>query len=221
MRLLLVEDDEMLGKAVRAGLKQDGYTVDWLTDGESALQALESDDFDIIVLDLGLPGMSGIEVLQRIRQKKNAIPVMILTAYDTVSDRISGLDAGADDYLIKPFDLDELLARLRAITRRSSGRTQSHIEVGQIRLDTAAHQVMVGGEEVSISNKEYQLLGYLMNNSGKVIPRDRLESILYGWEGGVESNSLEVYIHNLRKKLGAEYITTVRGVGYRLENIES
>ena len=221
MRLLLVEDDEMLGKAVKAGLKQDGYTVDWLTDGESALQALESDDFDVIVLDLGLPGLSGIEVLQRIRQKKNAIPVMILTAYDTVSDRISGLDAGADDYLIKPFDLDELLARLRAITRRSSGRTQSHIEVGQIRLDTAAHQVMVGGKEISISNKEYQLLGYLMNHSGKVIPRDRLESILYGWEGGVESNSLEVYIHNLRKKLGAEYITTVRGVGYRLENIES
>jgi len=221
MRLLLVEDDEMLGKAVKAGLKQDGYTVDWLTDGESALQALESDDFDVIVLDIGLPGLSGIEVLQRIRQKKNAIPVMILTAYDTVSDRISGLDAGADDYLIKPFDLDELLARLRAITRRSSGHTQSHIEVGQIRLDTAAHRVMVDGKEISISNKEYQLLGYLMNHSGKVIPRDRLESILYGWEGGVESNSLEVYIHNLRKKLGAEYITTVRGVGYRLENIES
>lgn len=221
MRLLLVEDDEMLGKAIKAGLKQGGYTVEWLIDGESALQAVESDEFDVIVLDLGLPRLSGIEVLQRIRNKKNAIPVMILTAYDTVSDRISGLDAGADDYLIKPFDLDELLARLRAITRRSGGRSQSHVEIGQIKLDTAAHQVMVDGKEVSISNKEYQLLGYLMKNAGKVIPRDRLESILYGWEGGVESNSLEVYIHNLRKKLGAEYITTVRGVGYRLENMEN
>jgi len=221
MRLLLVEDDEMLGKAVKAGLKQGGYTVDWLTDGESALQALESDEFDVIVLDLGLPRMSGIEVLQRIRQKNNAVPVMILTAYDTVSDRISGLDAGADDYLIKPFDLDELLARLRAITRRSGGRSQSRIEVGQIILDTAAHRIMVDGKDISISNKEYQLLGYLMSNVGKVIPRDRLESILYGWEGGVESNSLEVYIHNLRKKLGAKYITTVRGVGYRFENIEN
>lgn len=220
MRLLLVEDDEMLGKAVSAGLKQDGYTVEWLIDGETALQALGTDEFDAVVLDIGLPGLSGIEVLQRIRQQKDGISVMILTAYDTVSDRITGLDAGADDYLIKPFDLDELLARLRAITRRKSGRSQNRIEVGKISLDTTAHQLMVGGNAIAISNKEYQLLEYLMNNAGRVIPRDRLESILYGWEGGVESNSLEVYIHNLRKKVGAELITTVRGVGYRLESVE-
>lgn len=221
MRLLLVEDDEMLGKAVSAGLKQEGYTVEWLIDGETALQALNTDEFDAVVLDIGLPGLSGIEVLQRIRQQKDAISVMILTAYDTVSDRITGLDAGADDYLIKPFDLDELLARLRAITRRKSGRSQNRIEVGKISLDTTAHQLMVGGNAIAISNKEYQLLAYLMNNAGRVIPRDRLESILYGWEGGVESNSLEVYIHNLRKKVGAEFITTVRGVGYRLESVEN
>ncbi len=217
MRLLLIEDDEMLGKAVRAGLKQDGYTVDWLTDGEAGLQALASDDFDVVVLDIGLPGMSGIEVLQRLRKQKKTLPVMILTAYDAVSDRITGLDAGADDYLIKPFDLDELLARLRAITRRREGRAQSRIEFGGILLDTAAHRLVIHGEEVSLSNKEYQLLEYLLTHAGKVIPRDRLESILYGWEGGVESNSLEVYIHNLRKKVGPGTIKTIRGVGYRLE----
>ncbi|MDZ7803272.1 response regulator transcription factor [Thiohalophilus sp.] len=217
MRLLLIEDDEMLGKAVRAGLKQDGYTVDWLTDGEAGLQALGSDDFDVVVLDIGLPGMSGIEVLQRLRKQKKTLPVMILTAYDAVSDRITGLDAGADDYLIKPFDLDELLARLRAITRRREGRAQSRIELGSIQLDTAAHRLVIHGEEVSLSNKEYQLLEYLLTHAGNVIPRDRLESILYGWEGGVESNSLEVYIHNLRKKVGPGTIKTIRGVGYRLE----
>lgn len=217
MRLLLIEDDEMLGKAVSAGLKQDGYTVDWLTDGEAGLEALQSDDFDVVVLDIGLPGMSGIEVLQRLRKQKMTLPVMILTAYDAVSDRITGLDAGADDYLIKPFDLDELLARLRAITRRNEGRAQSGIELGGIMLDTAAHRLVIHGEETPISNKEYQLLEYLLRHTGKVIPRDRLESILYGWEGGVESNSLEVYIHNLRKKVGANTIKTVRGVGYRLE----
>lgn len=220
MRLLLIEDDEMLGKAVRAGLKQDGYTVDWLTDGEAGLEALQSDDFDVVVLDIGLPGMSGFEVLQRLRKQKMTLPVMILTAYDAVSDRITGLDAGADDYLIKPFDLDELLARLRAITRRNEGRAQSRIELGGIMLDTAAHRLVIHGEETPISNKEYQLLEYLLRHTGKVIPRDRLESILYGWEGGVESNSLEVYIHNLRKKLGANTIKTVRGVGYRLEQPE-
>jgi len=221
MRLLLVEDDELLGKAVRAGLKQGGYTVDWLADGEAALKALDCNEFDVIVLDIGLPGMSGIEVLQCIREQQNAIPVMILTAYDAVSDRIYGLDAGADDYLIKPFDLDEMLARLRAITRRKGGRAQTRIEIDNICLDTAGHRLSVDGEDVPVSNKEYQLLEYLMNNVGRVIPRSRLESILYGWEGSVESNSLEVYIHNLRKKLGPGYITTVRGVGYRLEKPEN
>ncbi len=218
MRLLLVEDDELLGKAVKAGLKQGGYTVDWLTDGESALQALHSDEFDVMVLDIGLPRLSGLEVLQRIRKEQNVTPVLILTAYDTVSDRVVGLDTGADDYLIKPFDLDEMLARLRAIIRRQGGRVESVIEIGDVSLDTAAHRLSLAGKEIPISNKEYQLLEYLMNQAGKVVQRSRLEAILYGWEGSIESNSLEVYIHNLRKKLGTDYIKTVRGVGYMFEH---
>ena len=220
MRLLLVEDDELLGKAVKAGLKQGGYTVDWLSDGESALQALATDEFDVMVLDIGLPGLSGLDVLQRLRKEQNDIPVMILTAYDAVSDRVSGLDAGADDYLIKPFDLDEMLARLRAITRRKGGRIESEMTIGNVSLDTAAHRLSVDGKDVSISNKEYQLLEYLMNQAGKVVQRSRLETILYGWDGNIESNSLEVYIHNLRKKLGTDCIKTVRGVGYRFERQE-
>jgi len=217
MRLLLVEDDELLGKAVKAGLKQGGFTVDWLTDGESALHALHTDEFDVMVLDIGLPGLSGLDVLQTIRKEHNDIPVLILTAYDTVSDRVAGLDTGADDYLIKPFDLDEMLARLRAITRRREGRVESEISIGNVSLDTAAHRLMVSGKEILISNKEYQLLEYLMNQAGKVVQRSRLDAILYGWEGTIESNSLEVYIHNLRKKLGSDCIKTVRGVGYMFE----
>lgn len=220
MRLLLVEDDELLGKALKAGLRQGGYTVDWVVDGESALAALDSDLFDVMVLDIGLPGLSGIEVLQRIRKQQNNIPIMILTAYDTVSDRVRGLDQGADDYLIKPFDLDEMLARLRAITRRKEGRAESEINIGKLKLDTATHRLSVAGTDVPITNKEFQLLEYLMSNVNKVVQRGRLEAILYGWEGTVESNSLEVYIHNLRKKIGQEYISTVRGVGYRMESPE-
>lgn len=218
MRLLLVEDDELLGKAVKAGLRQGGYTVDWVIDGESAMSALANDPFDVVVLDIGLPGMSGIEVLQRIRKQQNDIPIMILTAYDAVSDRVVGLDQGADDYMTKPFDLDEMLARLRAITRRKAGRTESQIQVGELGLDTATHRLTVSGKDVALTNKEFQLLEYLMSNVDKVVQRDRLEAILYGWEGTVESNSLEVYIHNLRKKIGAKYITTIRGAGYRMES---
>lgn len=219
MRLLLVEDDQMLGQALKTGLIQGGYTVDWLTDGESAIKALHSDVFDLMVLDIGLPGMSGVEVLKTIRKEQDQIPVMILTAYDALEDRVVGLDAGADDYLVKPFDLDELLARLRAITRRKGGYLASEIQIGNITLDTAAHTLFVEGNEISISNKEYQLLEYLMTRPGQVIQRSHLESILYGWEGKVESNSLEVYVHNLRKKVGADNITTVRGVGYRFEKV--
>lgn len=217
MRLLLVEDDELLGHAVSAGLKQGGFTVDWLVDGESALRALQSDEFDVMVLDIGLPRLSGLELLQRIRKDKNEIPVLIMTAYDTISDRVVGLDAGADDYMIKPFDLDELLARLRAITRRRGGQINSEISMGDITLDTAAHSLKVSGVKVVITNKEYQLLEYLMNHVGRAVQRSRLEAILYGWEGNVESNSLEVYIHNLRKKLGADKIKTIRSVGYMFE----
>jgi two-component system response regulator QseB len=218
MRLLLVEDDEMLGKAVKAGLRQGGYTVDWVSDGESAMSALANDSFDVVVLDIGLPDMSGINVLQKIRKQQNDVPVMILTAYDTVSDRVAGLDQGADDYMTKPFDLDEMLARLRAITRRKSGRSESQIQIGELCLDTATHRLTVSGKEEALTNKEFQLLEYLMSNVDKVVQRDRLEAILYGWEGTVESNSLEVYIHNLRKKIGAKYITTIRGAGYRMES---
>lgn len=215
MRLLLVEDDQMLGQALKTGLTQSGYTVDWLANGESAVKALRTDVFDLMVLDIGLPGMSGVEVLHGIRREQNQMPVMVLTAYDAIEDRVIGLDAGADDYLVKPFDLDELLARLRAITRRKGGHLSSEIRVGQIILDTAAHTLVINGKEMPVSNKEYQLLEYLMTRPGQVIQRSHLESILYGWDGKIESNSLEVYIHNLRKKIGAENIATVRGVGYR------
>lgn len=218
MRLLLVEDDELLGKAVKAGLRQGGYTVDWVINGETAINALANDPFDVVVLDIGLPDMSGIKVLQKIRKQQNDIPVMILTAYDAVSDRVAGLDQGADDYMTKPFDLDEMLARLRAITRRKSGRSESQIQISELCLDTATHRLTVSGEEKALTNKEFQLLEYLMSNVDKVVQRDRLEAILYGWEGTVESNSLEVYIHNLRKKIGAKYITTIRGAGYRMES---
>jgi two-component system response regulator QseB len=217
MRLLLVEDDKMLGDALRAGLKQAGYTVDWLQDGVSAEQALTTEQFDLVVLDLGLPGQSGLEVLKHLRRRGNTVPVLILTARDSIEDRVRGLDAGADDYLVKPFDLDELTARLRALQRRHSGRPETVITHGKLRLDPAARKVQLDGRDVNIVGREFALLQILLENRGRVIPRARLEEKLYGWEGEIESNSLEVFIHHLRKKLGRDLIRTVRGVGYIIE----
>lgn len=219
MRLLLVEDDRAVGQGIRVALGSEGYTLDWLQDGASALHALRSERFDLLLLDLGLPRLDGIDLLRQIRAEQQSLPVMILTARDGTPDRIAGLDAGADDYLVKPFDVDELKARIRALLRRSQGRAQPLLQHGQISLDPATQQVSFNGVEIAMTPMEYQLLHQLMIRPGKVVTRERLSSTLYGWQDKVESNTLEVLIHNLRKKLSAELIRTVRGVGYRIETL--
>ncbi len=217
MRVLLVEDDKALGEGLRLGLRQEGYTVDWLQDGVSAVHALLSEEFDLLVLDLGLPRLDGIQVLRQLRASGSALPVLILTARDATEDRIAGLDAGADDYLVKPFDLDELKARLRALLRRSAGRAQVLIEHAGICLDPASQQVSYLGKPVPMTPKEYLLLHELLSQPGKVLTRERLAQSLYGWDEEAESNTLEVHIHHLRKKLFSSLIRTVRGVGYLVE----
>ncbi|MCY1278717.1 Transcriptional regulatory protein QseB [compost metagenome] len=217
MRLLLVEDDIALGEGVRAGLRQEGYTIDWLQDGASALHALREETFDLLLLDLGLPRLDGLGVLQRLRAGGSTVPVLVLTARDATSDRIAGLDAGADDYLVKPFDLDELKARLRALLRRSAGRARMLIEHGGVSLDPATQQVLYQGQNVTLTPKEYLLLHELLAQPGKVFTRERLTQLLYGWDEEAESNTLEVHIHHLRKKLYGELIRTVRGIGYLVE----
>ena len=216
MRLLLVEDDAMIGEAIRTGLKREGFAVDWVRDGEAAETALRSEPFDVLLLDLGLPRKSGLAVLTGLRARGDALPVIILTARDAVSDRVQGLDAGADDYLVKPFDLDELAARIRALLRRKSGRTAPAIEHLGVILDPAAHTVRREGHAVPLSPKEFALLQLLMERPGTILSRARIEERLYGWGQEVESNAIEVHIHGLRRKLGAEYILNVRGVGYRV-----
>lgn len=217
MRLLLVEDDPLLGDGVRTGLSQEDYTVDWFRDARSAEAVLKSEHYDLMVLDLGLPDKSGLEVLKQLRIQGNDLPVLILTARDSVSDRVAGLDSGADDYMIKPFDLDELSARLRALQRRHSGRAQCEIRHGEIVLNPSAHSVTLAGMPIDISPREYALLHLLLENEGRVMSRSRLEDGLYSWDGEVESNAIEVYIHHLRKKLGSTLIRTIRGVGYIID----
>ncbi|KTD19494.1 response regulator [Legionella israelensis] len=220
MRLLLVEDDELLGDAVKTGLTQFGYVVDWLKDGEAARAALKTETFELIILDLGLPKLSGLNLLQHIRQEGNSTPVIILTARESVEDRVKGLDSGADDYLIKPFDLNELSARIRALVRRSQGRADALIHYRNITLDPAAHSVMVDNELVNVPRREFALLQKLLENSGQVLSREQLMQSIYGWDEDVDSNALEVHIHNLRKKLNANFIRTIRGVGYMIEKSE-
>jgi len=217
MRLLVVEDDELLGDGLRAGLSNQGYTVDWLKDGRSASSAIKTENFDVIVLDLGLPKLSGLEVLKEMRAEGNTTPVLILTARETIEDRVKGLDTGADDYLTKPFDLDELTARVRALQRRFAARAAPSIEYKDIVLEPAAHRVTLEDKEVVMSRREFALLEKLLENPGQVLGRELLTQTLYGWEEDVESNALEVHIHNLRKKFGAELIRTIRGVGYLVE----
>ena len=214
MRVLLVEDDELLGDGVAAGLKQYGYTIDWLKDGLAAEQALKTEEFDAIILDIGLPKRTGLELLESLRNQGNATPVLILTARETVEDRIKGLDSGADDYLVKPFDLDELCARLRALQRRLSSRAAPLLTHGDIELDPASHTVALAGEDISLSRREFALLQKLLENTGRVLAREHLTQTLYGWDEDVDSNALEVHIHNLRKKFGTDFIKTIRGVGY-------
>ncbi len=217
MRLLLVEDDQLLGDGLRAGLAQQGYTVDWLSDGESAEAALKSEHYELVVLDINLPRRSGLEVLASLRKRGDGVPVLLLTARDTVEDRIRGLDSGADDYLVKPFDLDELNARLRALARRHSGRASAEIRHGELVVDPAGHSVTLAGKSVTLSPREFAVLQMLLENSGKVLSRARLEEGLYSWDSEVESNAVEVYIHHLRKKLGSELIRTIRGIGYIID----
>lgn len=217
MRILLVEDDVLLGEGLITGLSQDGYAVDWITDGVDADLALETERFDLVVLDWNLPGLSGLEVLRRLRARGKDTPVLLLTARDTVTDRVTGLDSGADDYLTKPFDLDELAARLRSLLRRHSGRASPLLQVGELALDPAAHHVTWKGNVVVLSPREFALLRMLMENVGRVVSKSRLEESLYGWNSDVESNTVEVFIHHLRKKFGNEVIRTVRGVGYMMD----
>ncbi|HUX91312.1 MAG TPA: response regulator transcription factor [Gallionellaceae bacterium] len=222
MRVLVVEDDALLGDAIQAGLKQAGYAVDWMKDGVAAEQALATEPYAAVVLDLGLPRLSGLEVLRRMRSRhqlnniksNQSTPVLILTAMDTVDDRIRGLDAGADDYLAKPFDMGELAARLRALVRRASGNAEPMLQVTGVRLDPAAHRVLYRDKQIELSSREFALLHALMLNAGKVLSRTRLEEQLYAWGEEIESNAVEVHIHHLRRKLYPELITTVRGVGY-------
>lgn len=218
MRLLLVEDDVALGEGIHQALSREGYTVDWVKDGASALHAVLSEVFDLAILDLGLPRLDGLAVLRRLRESGSALPVLILTARDATEDRIAGLDAGADDYLIKPFDLSELKARLRALLRRSAGRARVTIEHAGIRLEPATQQVSYKNEPVALTPKEYQLLYELLSPPGRVMTRERLMQLLYGWNEEAESNTLEVHIHHLRKKFSSELIRTVRGVGYLVED---
>ena len=217
MRVLVVEDDALLGDAIQAGLKQSGYAVDWMKDGVSAEQALATEPYAAVVLDLGLPRLSGLEVLRRLRSRNVPTPVLILTAMDTVDDRIKGLDAGADDYLVKPFDMGELAARLRALIRRASGRTEPWLQVAGVRLDPAAHCVLYRDKQVELSAREFALLHALMLNAGKVLSRAQLEEQLYAWGDEIESNAVEVHIHHLRRKLFPELIETIRGVGYLMQ----
>jgi two-component system OmpR family response regulator/two-component system response regulator QseB len=214
MRILLVEDDKLLGDGVQAGLAQAGCGVDWVKDGIAADLALKTGEYAAVVLDLGLPRLTGLELLQRLRAAGNKVPVLILTARDTVADRIKGLDCGADDYLIKPFDLHELAARVRALVRRSRGEPAPLLRVGDLELDPVARCVTFRGQSVELSVREFALLHELMLAAGRVLSREQLGERLYAWGEEIESNAIEVHVHHLRRKLAPELIRTVRGVGY-------
>jgi two-component system response regulator QseB len=214
MRVLVVEDDRMIAKGLHTALKQDGYAVDGVSDGASAAAALRSSRFDLVLLDLGLPERDGLEVLRELRSRGDATPVIIVTARDDVQNRIEGLDAGADDYIIKPFDLDEVAARMRSVLRRAAGRGDPCIRHRGITLDPVSHLVERDGEPVVLSGHEFSVLEALMQRPGAVLSRAQLEDRLYGWSEGIESNAVEVYVHGLRRKLGNDAIRTLRGVGY-------
>jgi two-component system OmpR family response regulator len=214
MRLLLVEDDTMIGEAVLDQLRAEHYAVDWVRDGELADTALQSQAYDLVLLDLGLPRRDGLEVLKALRARKQRLPVLIATARDSVQQRVQGLDAGADDYILKPFDLDELLARIRALLRRASGRAEPVYEYKGVSICPATREVSVQGAPVVLSAREWAVLEPLLARPGLVLSRAQLEEKLYGWKDDISSNAVEVYIHGVRKKLGAELIQNVRGVGY-------
>lgn len=214
MRVLLVEDDGMIGESLRTALRQSGFAVDWVRDGEAADATLASERFDVVLLDLGLPRRDGLDLLRAVRGRGDRTPVIVLSARDALASRVGGLDAGADDYLLKPFELDELLARMRAVRRRHDGRADSAVQVGDVVLDAATKQVSRAGVLVPLSGREWALLEALMARPGAILSRAQLEDRLYGWGEQIDSNAISVFIHQLRRKLGDDFIQTVRGVGY-------
>ena len=216
MQLLLVEDDKPLAASLRQALQKSGYAVNHVEKGESALTAIRTERPDIVVLDIGLPDIDGISVLKQLRKTDTQLPVLLLTARDSVEDKVAGLDSGADDYLAKPFEMSELLARLRVLERRLGSANTTEISVGGVTLNTATNTVLLKANELDLSRREFMLLRSLMENVGRVQTRNTLETRLYSWGEEVASNALEVHIHNLRKKIGADFIKTVRGVGYRV-----
>jgi two-component system OmpR family response regulator/two-component system response regulator QseB len=216
MRILLVEDDPLLGDGLRAGLRQLGFQVDWVRDGVAAERELSAEPYAAAVLDLGLPRKDGLDVLAALRRAHIAVPVLVLTARDAVADRIRGLDSGADDYVVKPVDLHELAARLRALVRRAHGQPREALKFGDLQLDPASRTVRRGGAPVPLSTREFDLLHVLLLNAGRVLSREQLEQRLYSWGSEVDSNAIEVHVHHLRRKLGAALIRTIRGVGYLL-----
>ena len=216
MRILLVEDDPLLGDGIRAGLRQQGFQVDWVQDGEAAQRELRAQPYAATVLDLGLPRMDGIDVLRSVRRVGVDFPILVLTARDAVPDRVRGLDMGADDYVVKPVDLQELGARLRALVRRAHGRPRERLEAHDVVLDPASRMVYLAGVPVTLSSREFDLLHVLMLNAGRVLSREQIEQHLYSWGQEVESNAVEVHVHRLRSKLGSDMIRTVRGIGYVL-----
>lgn len=217
MRLLLVEDDDLIGCGIEAGLRQAGFTVDWARDGHKADLALTTTAYALVILDLGLPRVSGEEILRRLRDAGNDVPVLVLTAKGTVVDRVVGLEAGADDYLGKPFDLTELIARCRALLRRAQGRSIEVIRYRDLTVNPAAQTVEIGDTRVPLTSREWAILMQLLTNQGIPQSRSRLEESLYGWQEEIESNAIEVHVSNLRKKLGAKLIRTVRNIGYVVE----
>lgn len=216
MRLLLIEDDPMIGESLEEGLRDEHYAVDWVRDGRQAELALESNVYDLVALDLGLPKKQGLDLLSDYRARKGDLPVLIITARDATEDRVRGLDAGADDYLVKPFDIDELFARVRALLRRRAGRASPTISHCGLTLDPATREVRFNGKPLSLSAREFALLQALLDPPGHVVTKARLEEKLYGWNEQVESNIVDVYVHHLRRKLGASFIKNVRGVGYKV-----
>ncbi len=217
MRILIIEDDPQLGDGLHSGLKSLGFAPDWVRAAAPAWLALTGEDYAVVVLDLGLPQEDGLSLLARLRAQRHGLPVLILTARDSKADKLAGFQAGADDYVIKPVDMEELAARLHALIRRSQRQVSSRLVAGNIELDPQARRVWLAGDPVNLSGREYALLEKLMSNLGRVLSKAQLEAALYGWGEGVESNTVEVHVHHLRRKLGSERIVTLRGIGYMIE----